>query len=80
LAKAEYLDASRRRVWALTEKGRTVSLSPNAVLRLFKEVHANFPTKDAKPTIVDDETDNTPQRLLQGGCLLELTGELEVGP
>jgi restriction system protein len=60
LTKADYLDASRRRVWALTEKGRTVSLSPNAVLQLFKEVHANFPTKEAKPTAVDEETDSTP--------------------
>jgi restriction system protein len=60
LAKADYLDSSRRRVWALTEKGRTVSLSPNIVYQLFKDVHANFPTKDAKPTVVDDETDSTP--------------------
>jgi hypothetical protein len=30
LAKADVLDASRRGVWALTEKGRTVHLSPNA--------------------------------------------------
>jgi restriction system protein len=60
LAKADFLDASQRRVWALTEKGRTVSLSPNIVYQLFKDVHANFPTKDAKPTVVDDETDSTP--------------------
>jgi restriction system protein len=60
LAKADFLDASRRRVWALTKKGRTVSLSPNIVYQLFKDVHANSPTKDAKPTVVDDETDSTP--------------------
>jgi restriction system protein len=60
LAKADFLDASRRRVWALTEKGRTVSLSPNIVYQLFKDVHANFPTKDPKSTVVDDETDSTP--------------------
>src|SRR5262245_49772628 len=41
LAKADYLDASRRRVWALTEKGRTVSLSPNAVLQLFRSNRTN---------------------------------------
>jgi restriction system protein len=40
LAKADWLDASRRGVWALTEKGRTVSLSQNTVLQLFKDVHA----------------------------------------
>jgi restriction system protein len=31
LAKADVLDASRRGVWALTEKGRTVRLSPDIV-------------------------------------------------
>jgi restriction system protein len=60
LAKADFIDASQRRVWALTEKGRTVSLSPNIVYQLFKDVHANFPTKDPKPIVVDDETDSTP--------------------
>ena len=40
LAKADLLDASRRGVWALTEKGRTVQLSPNAVAQIFKDVQA----------------------------------------
>jgi restriction system protein len=56
LAKADWLDASQRGVWALTEKGRTINLSPNGVSQLFKDVHANFPTKDEKPKAVDDET------------------------
>jgi restriction system protein len=60
LAKADVLDASRRGVWALTEKGRTVHLSHNAVLQLFKDVHANFPTRDEQPKAVDDETEITP--------------------
>jgi restriction system protein len=60
LAKADVLDASRRGVWALTEKGRTVHLSHNAVLQLFKDVHANFPTRDEPPKAVDDETEITP--------------------
>jgi restriction system protein len=60
LAKADWLDASRRGVWALTEKGRTVSLSQNTVLQLFKDVRAKFPTQDEKPKAVDDETETTP--------------------
>jgi restriction system protein len=60
LAKADLLDASRRGVWALTEKGRTVSLTQNAVFQLFKEVHITFPTKDEKPKTVDEEIENTP--------------------
>lgn len=59
LAKADLLDASRRGVWALTEKGRTVHLSPNAVAQLFKDVQANFPTKDEQPNAVDDATEIT---------------------
>jgi restriction system protein len=60
LAKANWLDASRRGVWALTEKGRTVSLSQNTVLQLFKDVRANFPTKDEKPKAADDEAETIP--------------------
>ncbi|HXH11583.1 MAG TPA: Mrr restriction system protein [Alphaproteobacteria bacterium] len=60
LAKADFLDASRRGVWALTEKGRTIHLSPNAVFQLFKDVHTNFPTKDEKPKAVIDETEIPP--------------------
>ena len=60
LAKADLLDASRRGVWALTEKGRTVQLSPNAVAQIFKDVQANLPTKDAQPNATDDATDITP--------------------
>jgi len=60
LAKADLLDASRRGVWALTEKGRTVHLSPNAVAQLFKDVQANLPTRDEQPNVTDDVTDITP--------------------
>ena len=60
LAKADLLDASRRGVWALTEKGRTVHLTPNAVAQLFKDVQANLPTKDTQPNAIDDVTDITP--------------------
>jgi restriction system protein len=60
LAKEDFLDASRRGVWALTEKGRTVSLSPNVVTQLFKDVHAQFPTKDQPRDAVDDAPEMTP--------------------
>jgi restriction system protein len=60
LAKGDLLDASRRGVWALTEKGRTVYLSPNIVTRLFKDVHAQFPTKDEPPHAVDDAPEMIP--------------------
>ena len=60
LAKADLLDASRRGVWALTEKGRTVHLSPDAVAQLFKDVQANLPTKDEQPNVIDDATEITP--------------------
>ena len=59
LAKADLLDSSRSGVWALTEKGRTLHLSPNAVARLFKDVQASFPRAE-KPNAVDDATEITP--------------------
>src|SRR5450759_3115440 len=60
LAKADLLDASRRGVWALTENGRTVHLSPDAVAQLFKDVQASFPAKDAQPNVVDDAPEIPP--------------------
>ncbi|WP_242523240.1 winged helix-turn-helix domain-containing protein [Thiocystis minor] len=66
LAKADLLDASRRGVWALTEKGRTTRLSSNAVTQLFKEVRANFPTNDAQINSVDDSTEITQSMDLSG--------------
>lgn len=60
LAKADLLDASRRGVWALTEKGCTVHLTQNAVAQLFKDVQANLPTKDEQPNATDDVTEITP--------------------
>jgi restriction system protein len=60
LTKGEVLDASRRGVWALTEKGRTVRLSPETLAQLSKDVHAQFATKDEPPDAVDDAPDMTP--------------------
>lgn len=45
LAKAGIVDASRRGVWSLTERGRTMSpLSHKDAFAIFKEVHAQFQT------------------------------------
>ena len=60
LAKADLLDASRRGVWALTDKGRTVHLSRSAVSKIFKDVQAGFPPKDPRAKAVDDETEIIP--------------------
>jgi len=48
LAKAEYLDSSRRGVWTLTAQGATVNLSPEESLALFKKVHGAFTADNAR--------------------------------
>jgi restriction system protein len=73
LAKADLLDASRRGVWALTEKGRTVHLSPDAVAQIFKDVQANLPTKDEKPNATDDAIDIIPLMDPSGGSTSKRT-------
>jgi restriction system protein len=60
LAKADVLDASRRGVWALTERGRTTQLSPDAVIQLFKDVRTTFPTKEEPPKVLIDEAELPP--------------------
>jgi restriction system protein len=60
LAKADLLDASRRGVWALTEKGLAVHLSRSAVSQLFRDVQAGFPAKDQKSKPGDDEAEIIP--------------------
>jgi restriction system protein len=42
LAKADYIDASTRGVWSLTEKGRNVRLSHNEALQLFHSIHQQY--------------------------------------
>ena len=44
LAKAGYIDSSRRGVWTLTDKGRDAKLTRDDALKLFREVHAQFET------------------------------------
>lgn len=58
LVKAGYIDASRRGVWALTEKGRTLSLTPKRVLQLVKSVQSSKSTKSAKRDEVESIVEN----------------------
>jgi restriction system protein len=51
LAKAGYVDSSKRGVWSLTEKGQATSLTPEDALRIFTEVQQGFPDKPAKKNI-----------------------------
>jgi restriction system protein len=64
LAKAGYIDASKRGVWNLTEKGLSASLTRAKALDIFKEVQTEFKTeKDQRETnqATDEvETDELP--------------------
>ncbi len=42
LAKADYIDASERGVWSLTEKGKQANLDHDAALAVFREVQQRF--------------------------------------
>jgi restriction system protein len=66
LTRAGLLDASRRGVWSLTEKGRLSSLSDAAALQLFKDTHRVFSVEwrakrkeDAAVQEVDDSAPET---------------------
>lgn len=47
LAKAGYIDASKRGVWSLTEKGSHVSITEKEALKIFKAVQQQFKGKAA---------------------------------
>ena len=42
LAKADFIDASTRGVWSITEKGRNVRLSHDEALQLFQNIHQQY--------------------------------------
>jgi len=44
LANADLLDASKRGVWSLTERGRETFLSQSEAMELFRKVHGTFGT------------------------------------
>jgi restriction system protein len=73
MTKADLIDSSKRGVWALTEKGRAIGLTPEVVARLFKEVHANFPTKQDRPPALDEETETPPPTGSEEGSLNQPT-------
>lgn len=50
LAKDGFIDASRRGVWSLTDKGRNAKLTLEEVYTLFKRVHAVFENAEGKNT------------------------------
>jgi restriction system protein len=55
LAKADLLDASIRGVWALTEKGRNIQISPEEIFKLFRDIQANYQSDDVKSLTAEDE-------------------------
>ena len=62
LARSGYIDSSRRGVWALTEKGRSVQvLSEEQITNLIQDVTAAWRTR-AKETVesTEDETEEPP--------------------
>jgi len=42
LVKADFIDASTRGVWSLTEKGRNIKLSNDEALQVFQKIHQQF--------------------------------------
>jgi len=61
LAKAGYLDSSKRGVWTLTEKGQNSSLTDQDVLKMFEEVREEFAAaKDEESEIKPDKKDVSP--------------------
>jgi restriction system protein len=60
LAKAGYIDSSRRGVWTLTDRGRAAApLDHDGALRLFRQIHSGF-KPDGDESTVDDATPPEP--------------------
>lgn len=59
LAKAGFIDSSRRGVWSLTDKGRASDLDHREAIKVFREVHAEFPRAAAST----DEASNADEVL-----------------
>ena len=58
LSKAGYIDSSNRGVWTLTEKALKETLSPDDVLRVFKEVRRSFPRQPREEG--EEESEESP--------------------
>ena len=48
LAKADYIDSSRRGVWSLTEKGRSITLTHEQAFNLFTDIHKIYSQEKRK--------------------------------
>jgi restriction system protein len=67
LAKAGYLDASRRGVWTLTEKGRNAHLTHQAAVQLFKDTHKVWggPRRDRVADGQEPSEDSSPEAIAE---------------
>lgn len=59
LSKADYVDSSKRGVWALTEKGANAKLSEADALAIFQGVQQAFATKEAQAGL-EQGTEDSP--------------------
>ena len=61
LAKAGFIDSSKRGVWTLADKGRSADLSHEEALAVFRAVHAVFPRprKLDQPSSATEESEDT---------------------
>lgn len=50
LAKTGYIDASKRGVWSLTEKGSDANITDKEALKIFQEVQRQFRGKNSTPS------------------------------
>lgn len=56
LAKANYIDASQKGVWTLTEQGQKAKLDPESVYLMFQRIQKTFPRSN-RPSSGDSEED-----------------------
>jgi len=81
LVKAGLIDSSTRGVWSLTEKGRTISLTPEQALDLFNQIHKPF-VKDRKKSktekTLEDEI-SLPEDVDHRSSLLKILLDLPAG-
>ena len=71
LSRAGYLDASRRGVWSLTEKGLNTSVTDNDALAIFRATHEQFKTSTA-----EEEGDFTEATSLENSTPPETTASI----
>ena len=66
LAKAGYIDSSKRGVWSLSDEGWAYSLTHDEAVALFSSIHKEYVDKrkkakdEQKPDVVDDDLEDEP--------------------